>query len=110
MSELQPYQGAQVPLLRDSRRAARSISRIEAQTQMRLASIDHETDTSIAKVESHTTVVGRGMTAVVQVAQAQKQLETLAPEASGRLAMLADAHALILTEIMASHQQALRRR
>jgi hypothetical protein len=104
-----PYTGGEL-LGRDSRRAARTISRYQAQTQVRVAGTDQETDVSLAKLESSTAVTGQAMAAVVRVAQLQKQLETLAPEASGRLSMLADGHAISLVEIAADHQRTLRRR
>lgn len=111
MSDLQLwYQGGNAPLLRDSRRAARHISRADAATQVRLACTDNETDVSSAKVESVTAVTGQAMTAVARVAQAQKHLETMAPEVSGRLSMLADNHAISMVELMADHRRALRRK
>jgi hypothetical protein len=97
-------------LMREARRAGRTISRYQAQTQVRIASTDNETDVSLAKVESCTAVTGQAMAAAVRVAQLQKQLETMAPEASGRLSMLADGHAVSLVELVADHQRVLRRR
>jgi hypothetical protein len=71
---MMPYQGAYAPLLRDSRRAGRQISRQGAQTQLRLAGIDYETDVTIGKEESLTAVTVHGMTDVTRVAQVQKHL------------------------------------
>jgi len=53
---------------------------------------------------------GAAMQAVVRVAQAQKHLEQLAPEASGRLAFLADDHMLAMAEVLADLRRELRRR
>jgi hypothetical protein len=75
-----------------------------------LATVDKETDVTIAKEDSTTSVLAHGMTAVTRVAQMQAQLELMAPGASGRLAMLADFHAMNVAEIAADHQRALRRR
>lgn len=108
MSTIQPYQGNQ-PLLRDSRRAGRAISRYQAGGQVRTAAIDVETDVTLDKLDSLTAVTGLAMGAVVRVAQAQKHLEQLAPEASGRLTLLADDHVLGLADIAADHRRVLRR-
>jgi hypothetical protein len=109
-AEMAPFLGGSAPLLRDSRRAARQISRYQAQAQIRIAGTDTETDVSIAKVDSTTAVAGSAMTSVTRVAVAVKHLELQAPEASGRLAMLADMHALNVAEVMADHQRILRRK
>lgn len=109
MSDIQPYHGNQA-LLRDSRRAGRAISRYQAGGQVREAQIDIDTDVTLSKVDSLTTVTGQAMGAVVRVAQAQKHLEQLAPEASGRLVMLADDHVFGLAEFAADHRRTLRRR
>jgi hypothetical protein len=110
MSDLQPYLGGYPPLSRDSKRAARAISRYQGNTQVRIAGTDHETDVSIAKVDSITAITGQAMTAVTRVAQAQKHLEMMAPEVSGRLGLLADGHAISMVEIMTDHQRVMRRR
>jgi hypothetical protein len=107
---MMPYQGAYAPLLRDSRRAGRQISRQGAHTQLRLAGIDYETDVTIGKEESVTAATGNAMGQVVRIAQLQAHLETIAPTASGRLAVLADNHALSMIEIVADHQRVVRRR
>lgn len=108
--DIQQFQGGQPILPSDGRRAGRAISRYEAQGRVRVAGTDCETDVSLAKVDSLTAVTGSAMGTVVRVAQAQKHLELLAPEASGRLAMLADDHALGLMDIAADHRRALRRK
>jgi hypothetical protein len=53
---------------------------------------------------------GTASRAVVQVAQGQRHLEQLAPEASARLAFLADDHMLGCTEILPELRHDLRRR
>jgi hypothetical protein len=107
---MSPYIGGSAPLLRDSRRAARQISRYQASSQMRIANTDNETDVSIAKVESATAVTGSAMMSVTRVEVAIKSLEMQAPGVSGRLAMIADMHALNVAEVMADHQRTLRRK
>jgi hypothetical protein len=95
--------------MRDSRRAARHISRYDAQSKLRIACTDSETDVSIAKVDSTTAVAGSAAMAVTRVALAIKTLEMQVPEVSGRLALLADLHALNVADVMADHQRTLRR-
>ncbi|MFL6137396.1 MAG: hypothetical protein ACJ74O_06290 [Frankiaceae bacterium] len=109
-SDLTPYLGAHAPLLRDARRAGRAISRQQAQAQVRLAAIDLETDASLAKVESCSIVTTQAAVAVCKLSQVHKQLETLAPDASGRLAMVVDSHAIMMVELLNDHQRVLRRR
>ncbi len=110
MSNIQPYQGSDLLLLGDARRAGRSISRYQAHGQVRSAAIDVETNLALDKLYSLTAVTGQAMGAVVRVAQAQKQLELLAPETSGRLSLLADEHTLALAEVTAEHRRVLRRK
>jgi hypothetical protein len=105
--DLAPYDASSLAL-RDSRRAARQISRYEARSQMRIASTDTETDVSIAKIDSTTAVTGSATMAVTRVGLAIKSLEMQAPEVSGRLALLADMHAINVAEVMSDHQRKLR--
>lgn len=109
MSNLQPYNALQQPLVSDARRAGRAVSRYQAQGQVSLAVYDVLTDTALAKSDSVTAVTGHAMADVVRVAQAQQHLELLAPAASGRLAMLADDHALAMVELTADHRRNIRR-
>ncbi len=109
MPDIQRYSSPEL-LPTDGRRAGKAVSRYEAQGLVRVAGIDIETDVSLAEVASVTAVTGSAMGAVVRVAQAQKHLELIAPEASGRLAILADDHALGLMEIATDHRRALRRK
>ena len=108
MTQIEPYIPQGGPG-RDARRTARTVSRYQAQGQATIAALDVATDTALAKVDNATAATGHAMGAVVRVAQAQKQLELLAPEASGRLAMIADDHALSVVEILADHRRAMRR-
>lgn len=109
MNELNLY-GSSSLLPSDARRAGRAISRYQSGGQVRLARVDTDTDVAIGKEEALTAATGSAMGNVVRVAQAQRQLEQLAPEASGRLAMLADDHALTMAEIISDLRRELRRR
>jgi hypothetical protein len=109
MTDVQLFSAHQSLLLRDVRRATRDVSRYQATGQVRLTSIDVETDIVLAKVDSLTAVTGQGMSAVTRVAQVQRQLEPHALEASGRMALLADDHALGVLEVLGDHRRALRR-
>lgn len=109
MSSIQPYIDGG-GLIRDARRSGRTISRYQAAGQVRVAKVDTETDIALAKVDAITTATGTAMGSVVRVAQAQRQLEQLAPEAAGRLAFLADDHMLSMGDIMQDLRRELRRR
>lgn len=109
MSNVQPYNPLQQPLMGDARRAGRTISRYQAQGQTSVALTDVLTDAAIAKSDSLTAVTGQAMANVVRVAQAQQSLELMAPAVSGRLAMLADDHALGMLEVAAHHRRNVRR-
>jgi hypothetical protein len=95
---------------RDASRASRVISRYRTGAQIRVGAVDADTDIAAAKVDGITHATGQAMGAVVRVAQAQRQLETLAPEASGRLALLADAHVLALSDLLSDLRRDLRRK
>lgn len=53
----------------------------------------------MGKVENLTMATGSAMQSVARVAAAQRQLEQIAPEASGRQAFLADDHLLGCAEL-----------
>ena len=109
MPEIQPYSALHGPLATDARRAGRAISKYQARGQVDVAVTDALTDSALAKSDSATAVTGQAMANVVRVAQAQQQLELLAPAASGRLSMLADDHALGMAELAADHRRKIRR-
>lgn len=94
----------------DTRRAGRVISRHQVHGQVRSAQADVDTDVAIAKGDSFTAATGSAMGNVVRVAQAQRHMEQLVPEVSGRLAMLADDHVLAMADILADLRRDLRRR
>ena len=107
--ELSPY----IPTtgsLRDARRVSRAISRYQFGGQVRTGQVDVDTDVALTKVEALTATTGAAMGGVVRVAQAQKTLEQLAPETSGRLAFLADSHAMAMSDLLADLRRDLRRK
>jgi hypothetical protein len=97
-------------MLRDSRRAGRAISRHQAGAHVRVAAVDADTDVAVAKIENVTMATGTAMQSVARVAQAQRQLEQLAPDTAGRLAFLADDHLLSMADMLADLRRDLRRR
>ena len=109
MSEITPYSNAGGLSSRDARRASRQIMRGQISTQVRTAAVDNTTDVTLAKLENLTMATGNSMQQVTRVAQAQRQLEQLAPEAAGRLAFLADDHMLGCAELLADLRRDLRR-
>ncbi len=109
MSDLIPFT-SNTDLSRPARRASRAISRHTMTAQVRVASVDAETDVTIAKVENYTLAASTGMTAVARVAKGQSHLEQTVPEVSGRLAYLADSHLLGVGELLDDLRRDLRRR
>lgn len=107
MSELAPYSAG--GLSRDARRASREISRGRLGTQVRTSQVDNTTDVALAKVENLTMATGTAMQQVTRVAQAQRQLEQVAPEAAGRLAFLADDHMFGCAELLSDLRRDMRR-
>ena len=108
MSDIIQYGGGGV-VSRDVRRASRQISRGRLSSQIQTASVDNTTDVSLAKVENLTLAAGSAMQQVTRVAQAQRQLEQLAPEAAGHLSFLATDHMLGCAELLADLRRDLRR-
>jgi hypothetical protein len=106
-TDLSLYGGS--AMSRATRSAARTVSRHNADGQVRSNRVDVETDVSLAKIDCQTALTGQAMTAITRVALAQKHLEMQVPEASGRLALIADDHALACVETIGDHRRALRR-
>lgn len=109
MSDLTPYGFGSNALSRDARRASQMISRGRLGTQVTTSQVDNATDIALAKVENLTMATGSAMQQVTRVAQAQRQLEQMTPEAAGRLAFLADDHMLGCAELLADLRRDLRR-
>jgi hypothetical protein len=108
MDELNLYDGGST--VRSTRNASRAITRTRAGALMRIAGTDADTDVAQAKIDNLTMATATAMSSVVRVAQAQRNLEQLAPEAAGRLAYLADDHMLGMGEALADLRRDLRRR
>lgn len=106
--ELMRYAGG--GLTREVRQAGRAISRYASGAQVRTAKIDIDTDIALAKVDALTAATGSAMGSVVRVAQAQRHLEQLAPEAAGRLNYLADDHMPSMADTVTDLRPDLRRR
>jgi len=107
--EVMPYEGGGLPA-RDGRRVGRVVSRNRAGALVRVSGMDADTDVAQAKIDDLTMATGTAMSSVVRVAQAQRHLEQLAPEAAGRLAYLADDHLLAMSEVLADLRRDMRRR
>lgn len=109
MNELIPYAGG-AALSRDSRRAARAISRNRSATQVRLARASDETDVALEKVRAQTEATQYAMGAVTRIAMAQRQYEAMSPDVSGRLSFLADEHLLAMGDTLQDHRRSMRGR
>lgn len=107
--DIEQFQQAMSLLPRDARRTGRAVSRTSSGGLMRRTAVDAETDVTLTKTDSITAVTGAIMNDVARVAQAQAQFELLVPEASARLNMIADNHALDLMKQAAEHRRSLRR-
>ncbi len=111
MNDIQTFGGGSRMLSPgDGKRVARTVSRGYAIATVRCNDVQDETDVMLDKLDALTTVAGHAMGGVVRVAQAQQHMEALAPAASGRLALLADNHAVVMAEMQADHSRVLRRK
>ncbi len=111
MSEIQRFMsGSRLVSTGDSKRVARAVSRGYAISTVRSHDVQDETDVMLDKIEAATSVTGQTIGATVLVALAQQEAETRAPAASGRLALLADNHALIMANFQTDHARTLRRK
>ena len=109
MGDIELSQQGMNLLPRDARRGSRAISRMSGHGLVRRSSVDAETDVTFAKTDSITAVAGTMLNDIARVAQAQAQYELLVPQASARLNMVAESHALDLMEQAADHRRNLRR-
>jgi hypothetical protein len=106
-TELTPFNFA--PLDRNVKRASREISRTNAVGQVRMNSVDSEAEVAGAKVDAYSMTTGQALVSVAKVAQTEQALVTQVPLASGRLAFIAERHALAVGEILDHLQSRLRR-
>ena len=94
MSNIQHYIGGQSLSPRDARRLDRTLTGHQVSREVRQSKTDIEVDVAINKLQGVTMATAAGMQAIVQVANVQQACEQLAPGAAGRLALLADMHAI----------------
>lgn len=87
----------------------RELSHMHAGTAVDLARIDAAVQRREAVADGVTATAARAMQHVALVSQAEQQLALTIPHASGRLAAVADAHALAMTAIVMDTARALGR-
>lgn len=109
MTNIEPFKAYDIDL-RNARRVGRAISNNHGSALVRISGTDADADVAQAKIDNLTMATGAAMSSVVRVTQAQRHLEQLAPEASARLAYLADDHMLGMGEVLADLRRDLRRR
>jgi hypothetical protein len=109
MSNIEPWTGGHAVAPRDARRLSRSRSGMNVSREIREALTDVETDVAIGKMQNVTMATHAGMSAIVNVASSQKSLEQMAPDTSGRLALIADSHALEMADTLQDLRHRLRR-
>lgn len=97
-------------VVRDSRRASKSINRSRSVSQVRMARVADEADVASEKVEQVSYTTGNAMMAIARINGVQKQLEQSAPEQAGRLSRLADFHELAMVEVVEDLRRDLRRK
>jgi hypothetical protein len=98
------------PVPRDVRRAAQHLARHQLANQVQIAAMSSDTDVAIEQMEDDTVATGSAMGNVVRVAQLQRRLEEIAPEASGRLNQLAEDHAFGMSDDVARLRRRLNRK
>lgn len=109
MSDLQPFRDNFL-LPRDARSTTRTNSRTHAGALARMSKVDADADLARAKLGAYTDTVGEGMAEVTRISRLQEHLEQLSPAASGRLAFLADEHAVGVANTLNDLRRDLRRR
>jgi len=113
MSNLVPFGGYGSPGSSLSPRVAKALGRqlgsIEAGGAVALAQIDVAVQRREAVTDGVTSIAARAMQHVAAVSQTEVQMALTVPNASGRLAAVADAHALAMTGIVIDTARALGR-
>ena len=99
MSELSLYRAGGLGL-RESRRVARDLDRLDAQGHVQIAVIDHQADLQAARVQAIGYVGKRAMHEVALLSQLEGQLAALVPMATGRLQALGDMAALGMADVV----------
>ncbi len=85
----------------EQRGTARSLARLQANTEIGLASIESAAMLQVAKADAVAYVGRAGMQAVAMVSQFEQQLGTMCPLAVTRLQGIADMTALGVAEVVA---------
>lgn len=113
MSNLEVWQSASSGLAGLSRGTERKLSRalanVQASTAVQVARIGAAAQRHEAVADGLTAVTGRALQHVAMVSQAEQQLAQTVPHASGRLAAIADAHALAMQATVIDAARALGR-
>ena len=94
---------------RVARALGRDLATIQAGTSVDVARIDAAVLRRETVTDGITAITGRALQHVALVSQAEQQLAMTTPAASGRLAAVADAHALVMTGIVMETARALGR-
>ena len=106
----QPTSGSLSNLSRGTERAlSRALANVQAGTAVQIARIDAAAQRHEAVADGVTAVTSRALQHVAMVSQAEQQLAQTVPHASGRLAALADAHALAMQATVIDAARALGR-
>lgn len=113
MSNLELWKAASGSLSSLSRGTERALSRaladVQAGNAVQIARIDAAAQRHEAVADGVTAVTGRALQHVAMVSQAEQQLAQTVPHASGRLAAIADAHALAMQATVIDAARALGR-
>lgn len=94
---------------RSARTLGRQLAGIQAGAIVDAARIDAAVQRREVATDGVTAVTGRALQHVAMVSEAEQSLSQAVPHASGRLAAVADAHALAMTAIVMDTARALGR-
>lgn len=94
---------------RQTKALARSLANIQHGSALQVARIEAAVQGREAVADGVTAVTARAMQHVAVVSQAEQSMAQTVPHASGRLAAVADAHALAMTAIVMDTARALGR-
>ena len=94
---------------RSSRSLSRALADVHAGSAVQVARIEAAVARHESVVDGVTAIAGAAMRHVAMVSQAEQQLAQAVPMASGRLAAVADMHALAMTGIVMDAARALGR-
>jgi hypothetical protein len=108
MSTVQPYQ-EQFASRSVSRSVAKSLATIQAGSTLDVARIEAAVQRRETVTDGITALTARALQHVAMVSQAEQNLAQAVPHASGRLAAIADAHALAMTSVVMDAARALGR-